>query len=48
MYAKSFPAGEKIIRYGDIGKEYFVLAKGAVQVTVYKPGTNPFDPKIEE
>lgn len=25
MFAKKFAAGESIIRYGDIGSEYFVL-----------------------
>jgi CRP-like cAMP-binding protein len=46
MFARKFSAGENIIRYGDIGAEYFVLAQGSVRVTVYKPGTNPFDPDI--
>lgn len=32
-----------MIRYGDMGSEYFVLAKGQGQVTVYKPGTDPKD-----
>jgi len=31
-----------------MGREYYVLAKGTVRVTVYHPGTNPFDPKINE
>lgn len=48
MFSRKFGAGEAIIRYGDIGSEYFVLAKGSVRVTVYKPGTNPFDPYIAE
>jgi cAMP-dependent protein kinase regulator len=48
MFAKKFAAGESIIRYGDIGSEYFVLTKGSVKVTVYQPGTNPFDANISE
>lgn len=48
MFPRRFTAGEKIIRYGDIGSEYFVLAKGSVRVTVYKPGTAAFDAKINE
>ena len=47
MFARKFNAGENIIRYGDMGNEYFVLGKGSVRVTVYQPGTNPFDPKIQ-
>ena len=48
MFQKKFKAGETIIRYGDVGAEYFVLASGSVKVVVYKPGANPFDPKIDE
>jgi cAMP-dependent protein kinase regulator len=48
MFVKKFAAGESIIRYGDIGAEYFVLFKGSVRVTVYQPGANPFDPKLSE
>jgi cAMP-dependent protein kinase regulator len=48
MFQKKFKAGDPIIRYGDIGSEYYVLANGTVNVTVYQPGTNPFDPKIDE
>ena len=35
MFARSFTKGQTIIRYGDLGSEYFVLAKGNVRVTVY-------------
>ena len=44
MFAKSYRLDDVIIRYGDMGHEYYVLAKGTVKVTVYHPGTNPFDP----
>lgn len=48
MFSRKFVGGENIIRFGDIGSEYFVLAKGSVRVTVYKPNTNPFDPKLSD
>ena len=48
MFSRNFKAGESIIRYGDMGTEYFVLAKGKVNVTVYQPGTNPFDANIAD
>lgn len=48
MFTKHFSQGEKIIRFGDIGSEYFILSSGVVGVTVYQPGSNPFDPKLSE
>ena len=48
MFVRNFKAGQSIIRYGEMGSEYFVLSKGQVRVTVYKPGTNAFDPNIAE
>ena len=47
MFSQTFSAGENIIRFGEIGSEYFVLAKGKVRVTVYRQGTNPSDPPAE-
>lgn len=38
-----FKEGELIIKYGDIGCSYFVLAKGNVKVTVYNKGTDVKD-----
>ena len=35
MYTKHFNKGENIIRYGDIGSEYYILSSGVVKVTVY-------------
>ena len=35
-----------IIKYGDVGSTYYVLAKGTVQVLVYKKDTAPDDPEI--
>lgn len=48
MFSRNFTAGQSIIRYGEMGSEYFVLAKGKVSVTVYKPGTNPNDPNLAD
>jgi hypothetical protein len=35
MKPRLFQKDELIIRYGDIGNEYFILAQGDVQVMVY-------------
>ena len=43
MFKKEFEKGKDIIRYGDIGYEYYVLARGSCQVTVYIEGTDPSD-----
>lgn len=48
MTKQTFKEGELIIKYGDIGFNYFVLAKGNVKVTVYKKGTDPKDPNIDQ
>ena len=44
MYKKHFKAGEIIIRYMDMGTEYYVLSYGTCKVTIYANGTNPDDP----
>jgi signal-transduction protein with cAMP-binding, CBS, and nucleotidyltransferase domain len=44
MYQKQYVKGDFIIRYGDMGSEYYVLEKGNVEVIVYKEGTEPSDP----
>ena len=41
MFKKQFKRGELIIRYGDVGNEYFALYWGTCKVTVYLPGTSP-------
>ena len=46
MFGRNFVNEQVIIRYGDMGSEYFVLAKGQVRVTVYQPGTDPKDPQL--
>ena len=47
MTKKTFKEGELIIKYGDIGFSYYILAKGKVKVTVYNKGTDPNDPSID-
>ena len=47
MQKKYFKTGEVIIRYGDIGNEYYVLSYGTCKVTIYIKGTKPEDPQLE-
>ena len=35
-----------IIKYGDIGTEYFILDSGVVEVLVYQDGVDPNDPML--
>jgi CRP-like cAMP-binding protein len=46
MKPKMFLKGEAIIKYGDVGKDYFILSKGSVKVIVYNKGTDPNDPEL--
>ena len=46
MRPVKYTDGEILIQYGAVGKEYFILAKGSVKVTVYKPGTAASDPEL--
>lgn len=48
MFSRNFSSNQNIIRFGDMGSEYFVLGRGQVRVTVYKPGTDPKDPNLAE
>mmetsp|Transcript_12916 Transcript_12916/g.20015 ORF Transcript_12916/g.20015 Transcript_12916/m.20015 type:complete len:153 (+) Transcript_12916:336-794(+) len=47
MKPQSFEKGEVIIRYGDTGNLYYILAQGKVSVKIYKKGTFPDDPELE-
>lgn len=47
MRPRQFKVGDLIIRYGDIGSEYFILSKGQVKVIVYQKGTDPNDNEIQ-
>ena len=48
MNYKRFNKGETIIKYGDVGKEYYVLIEGKVKVNVYEKGTDPNIPNLNE
>lgn len=48
MKSQKFEKGNTIIKYGDMGSEYYLLNKGKVEVTVYQQGADPQDPKLEE
>ena len=48
MFKMDVKAGKDIIKYGDIGNEYFVLAYGSCQVTVYNDDTDPNDPNLTD
>lgn len=47
MQGVEYGDGEVIIRYGDIGKEYFLLRQGEVTVVLYHNGTDPKDPYLD-
>ena len=47
MKPRAFEKGQLIIKYGDVGHEYFVLAQGSVQVMVYQRDADPADPELE-
>ena len=36
-----------IIKYGDIGTQYYLLAKGCVKVLLYRDGTDANDNDID-
>jgi len=48
MKPESFKKDDTIIRYGDQGKEYYILARGCVKVILYNNGTDPKDPELEQ
>jgi CRP-like cAMP-binding protein len=47
MQQRSYKDGEFVIKYGDVGNEYFILDQGQVDIVVYKEGTSPTDPELE-
>ena len=47
MYKKNLSNGQVIVRYGDLGDEYFVLARGKIKVTVYLDDTEPNDQALD-
>jgi CRP-like cAMP-binding protein len=46
MQSRTYEANEVIIKYGDVGHEYFIMDQGVVEILVYKEGTDPQDPEI--
>ena len=48
MKPRVFQKDDYIIKYGDVGNEYFILAQGDVQVIVYQKDTSPTDPQLSE
>lgn len=46
MTERAYNEGDMIITYGDVGQEYFILDKGAIDIIVYKEGTDPKDPDL--
>ena len=48
MYKMEAKQGQVIINYGDMGDEYYVLAQGKCQVTVYNEDANPTDPNLAD
>eukprot|EP00347_Sterkiella_histriomuscorum_P018959 403343503 len=48
MYLRKFERNDLIIRYGDLGHEYFILDKGHVEVIVYQEGTDPKDTDLRK
>lgn len=43
MKPQKFLKNERIIKYGDVGSTYYILAKGSVRVILYNEGTSPND-----
>ena len=46
MSSRDYNSGEKIIKYGDVGDEFFILEKGEIEVLVYNQGAKPNDPNL--
>lgn len=40
--------GDFIIKYGDVGREYYILKEGKVEVLVYKKDAKPNDPNLAD
>jgi CRP-like cAMP-binding protein len=47
MKFTKYKANDLIIKYGDIGTQYFLLAKGCVKVLLYRDGTKADDKDLE-
>lgn len=47
MQSRSYQDGDFVVKYGDVGNEYFILDQGQVDIIVYKEGTKPNDPELD-
>jgi len=47
MKPEKFQKDDVIIKYGDQGQTYYILANGNVKVIVYSKGTDPKDPNLD-
>lgn len=43
-----YKKGDTIIKYGDLGKEYYVLLEGNVRVLVYEKDVDPNIPNLKD
>lgn len=48
MRPRKYKKGDDIIKYGEKGEEYFVMAKGTVRVLVYEKNADPKDPELDK
>ena len=48
MKPQKFLKNEQIIKYGDVGKIYYILSKGSVKVILYNDGTKADDPQLKK
>lgn len=46
MDRQTYKAGERIITYGEMGDQYYVMKEGKVMVIVYEQGTDPGDKEL--
>jgi cAMP-dependent protein kinase regulator len=47
MKIVEYKVGDKIITYGDAGRDYYILSEGKVGVKVYQPKTEPTDQDLD-
>lgn len=48
MQEKRYTEGDIIIKYGDLGHEYYILDQGEVQIIVYNDGVSPDDAELDQ
>lgn len=47
MQYETFEKNDAIVKYGDVGDKYYILARGSVKVVVYEEGIDPDDSNLE-